>query len=536
MRNFSQYTTYRSLLAQKQGSGFSEAEVKDILRQVLSQLTKLHDLKQAHGAISLDTVAYDSNRMHIVLLADNGMSQPIYLAPEVAQTRQATPAADIYALGVFCIVLLTGLSPEQLKTPENEWDWEEFCTVSNRFVPILNMALFESPDFRYVNSGQMLRSLQRALANTDQQVKTPMINPNTPEIDKPLNPPAPPITAINPPSTQFAKIISQPQQTFSGLPELPNSELPAPEFVNESLNIEPLDLELNSGANYRSTTIRAKAELPDSPTYKSTYKKRTGDSSTSKPVNKGKNGKIRVLFLMLTGLGLTAWAIVSAYAYTQSKYAGTTSQNIQIESIPSQSLVMESGSARSEIARSEIARIEKAPKTDDNINKLISLARDKYENSGSVIEAKTILQAIPASSQITKKTDQLLQEWQEDTKKNGDLIQKAETAIANGNLQQAIEIVKGVSSTPYWQQRSKKIAANAKLQLDKKMVISDPVPSPYIATPPVSEVIPPQKPPMRSQPYYNPPPSESAPREYPAREPTREPTAKEVPPTPRDAN
>ena len=160
MRNFSQYTTYRSLLAKKQGGGFSEAEVKDILRQVLSQLTKLHDLKRAHGAISLDTVAYDSSRMHIVLLPDNGMSQPIYLAPEVAKTRQATPAADIYALGVFSIVLLTGLSPEQLKTPENEWDWEEFCTVSNRFVPILNMALFDSPDFRYINSGQMLGASQ----------------------------------------------------------------------------------------------------------------------------------------------------------------------------------------------------------------------------------------------------------------------------------------------------------------------------------------------------------------------------------------
>jgi len=523
MRNFSQYTTYRSLLAQKQGSGFSEAEVKDILRQVLSQLTKLHDLRQAHGAISLDTVAYDSSRMHIVLLPDNGMSQPIYLAPEVAQTRQATPAADIYALGVFSIVLLTGLSPEQLKTPENEWDWEEFCTVSNRFVPILNMAIFESPDFRYVNSGQMLRSLQRALTNNDLQFKTPMINPNTPEIDKPLNTPALPITAINSPSTQFTKVISQPRQSFS---DLPTPELPPSELLSESLHIEPLDLEFNSGGNYSDTATRIKADLPDSPTYKSTYKKNTDDRSAFKPANKN---KIRSLLLMLIGMGLTTWAIVTAYAYTQSKYTATASQNIQMENVPSQSLVIEP-----EVARSEIARIEKAPKTDDNINKLISLAREKYENSGSLTEAKTILQAIPPSSQITKKTDQLLQQWQEDTKKNGDLIQKAETAIANGNWQQAIEIVKGVSSTAYWQQRSKKIAANAKQQLDKKMVISDPVPSPYIVPPPVSEAITPQEPsaPLKEQPYYNPPASEPAPREYPAREPA----TKEAPPAPRDAN
>jgi hypothetical protein len=416
-------------------------------------------------------------------------------------------------------VLLTGLSPEQLKTPENEWDWEEFCTISNRFVPILNMALFESPDFRYINSGQMLRSLQLALTNTDLQFKTPTINPSTPEIEKPLNTPSLPISAFNSP--------------------LPPPELPIPESLtkslSDSLNIEPLDLEFNADGNYRDTSIRTKADLPNSPTYKSTYKKRTDDKS--KPFNKN---KIRVLLLMLIGMGLTTWAIVTAYAYMQSnnqannqaKYRAIASQNIKMENVPSQSLVMES-----ESARSEIGRIEKAPKTDDNINKLISLAKEKYENSGSLTEAKTILQAIPANSQITKKTDQLLQQWQEDTKKNGDLIQKAETAIANGNLQQAIEIVKGVSSTPYWRNRSKKIAATAKQQLDKKMVISDPVSQPYIA-PPVSEAIAPQEPsaPLKEQPYYNPPVSEPAPREYPAREPTREPATKEVPPTPRDAN
>ena len=150
-------------------------------------------------------------------------------------------------------------------------------------------------------------------------------------------------------------------------------------------------------------------------------------------------------------------------------------------------------------------------------------------------------QFLPAIK-LLKKTDQLLQEWQEDTKKNGDLIQKAETAIANGKWQQAIEILKGVSSTRYWQQRSKKIAANAKQQLDKKTVISEPVASPYIGAPPVSEAVTPQEPsePIREQPYYSAPVSEPAPREYPAREPareiTREPVAKEAPPTPRDAN
>jgi DNA primase len=309
-------------------------------------------------------------------------------------------------------------------------------------------------------------------------------------------------------------------------------ELPSPQSLSESFNIEPLDEEFNSSISYGDTTIRSKADLPDSPTYKSNYKKRTDDINSKS----GNKGRMRVLLLMLIGMGFTAWAIVTAYGFMQSNTQSNrqskdiANQNIQSENVPSQSLVMDSN-----LARSEIARIEKAPKTDDNINKLISLARNKYENSGSLTESKTILQAIPVNSQVTNKTDQLLQEWQEDTKKNGDLIQKAETAIANGKWQQAIEIVKGVSSTPYWQQRGKKIAANAKQQLDKdkKMVISEPVVPPYV--PPVSEAIAPKEPsaPVNEQPYYSAP--EPPPREYSAREPVREPV-KEVPPAPRDAN
>ena len=91
MQSFSQYLTCRSMLAKKQGKGFSETETKEILRQVLAQLNTLHERRQSHGSISLDTIAYDQKRLMIVLLPSNGRNNPIYLAPEVVQTRQATP-------------------------------------------------------------------------------------------------------------------------------------------------------------------------------------------------------------------------------------------------------------------------------------------------------------------------------------------------------------------------------------------------------------------------------------------------------------
>jgi hypothetical protein len=53
MQSFSQYLTCRSMLAKKQGKGFSETEIKEILRQVLAQLNTLHERRQSHASISL---------------------------------------------------------------------------------------------------------------------------------------------------------------------------------------------------------------------------------------------------------------------------------------------------------------------------------------------------------------------------------------------------------------------------------------------------------------------------------------------------
>jgi serine/threonine protein kinase len=165
------------MLAKKQGKGFSETETKEILRQVLAQVNTLHERRQSHGSISLDTIAYDQKRMMIVLLPSNGRNNPIYLAPEVVQTRQATPTADIYAVAVVMIVLLTGSPPEELKTATDMWNWEERCNISDRFIQILNIALSATRDFRYVNAGQMIRSLKPIIAIPEPKIDPNLINP-----------------------------------------------------------------------------------------------------------------------------------------------------------------------------------------------------------------------------------------------------------------------------------------------------------------------------------------------------------------------
>ena len=482
------FITYRALLAKRQGKGFSEVEVTSILRQILSQLTKLHDLKQAHGAISLDTVVHDSERMHIVLLPDNWMNHPIYLAPEVAKNRQATPAADIYALGVFVIVLLTGLSPEELKTADNEWNWEDRCDVSNRFIQMLNMALFDAYEFRYVNAGQMLRSLQPLLSATQRKPES-SFPISTQTATKPRILPPPDLSL-----TQFPK------------PPLPPSELNVPdspkETLTDSFNLETVEA-FDFGSNDLRKTSDLKADLPDSPIYR-----KTGFSKdTSK---KNAKSRVRIFILIISGIGIIAIAVIASYFYVQSRSAGNANKNIQASNTATQSVS----------AESEKERIEREKKVEQKTNQLLKSAKAKYQNTGSLIEAKTILQGIPANSPMRPAADRLINQWQEETKKNNELIKKAETAIANGNWQQAIDSVQNVSPNPYWQQRSKKILEDA----NKKIIETSPVAVPIPAVTPVSDAT--QEP---SAPIQELPPLSS-----PA--PPQEPEAKDAPPPPRAAN
>lgn len=158
MQNHSQFIPYQTILAERQGRGFSEAEVADILYQVLLQLLQWHDQGQAYGFISLETIAQDPVSNQVVIL-QSGQFVSGYLAPEVAQSGQISPSGDIYALGVAIAVLLTGQAPETLRNFDGSWNWSDRCVVSDQFEQIVNLALTDYATHRYVNARQILAAL-----------------------------------------------------------------------------------------------------------------------------------------------------------------------------------------------------------------------------------------------------------------------------------------------------------------------------------------------------------------------------------------
>lgn len=171
--------TYQVLLDDRRRGGltFSEAEVVQLLHQLLPVLTYLHSAGIVHRDIALDNIILRSHDQQPVLI-DFGvvkavatqLSQPVasqtlvgkpgYAAPEQLHSGKANPSSDLYALAVACIVLLTGREPKSLYEPVGlSWEWQRYATVTPRFADVLNCLLSYKPSDRYQSASEVLQAL-----------------------------------------------------------------------------------------------------------------------------------------------------------------------------------------------------------------------------------------------------------------------------------------------------------------------------------------------------------------------------------------
>ncbi|MBW4630875.1 MAG: hypothetical protein KME30_02895 [Iphinoe sp. HA4291-MV1] len=150
---------YRTLLLERQGRGFPEVEVTEILRQVLPQLAHIHAQGLVHGGISVDTLWQDQTSLQPVLVENHGFVAPGYVAPEQLQTGQMSAAGDIYALGVTMLVLLSGQNPETLRNYDGTWNWQDYCVVSDQLAAVLQRSIALQQSDRYANAMEMLQRI-----------------------------------------------------------------------------------------------------------------------------------------------------------------------------------------------------------------------------------------------------------------------------------------------------------------------------------------------------------------------------------------
>ncbi|MFS8116866.1 MAG: protein kinase domain-containing protein, partial [Microcoleus sp.] len=136
---------------------FSEAEIVDVLQQILPVLQFIHDNGAIHRDIKPDNIVRETavgERAGKLFLIDFGAVKQVaagvsaqssivfgtsgYAPPEQVSGEPVYPSTDLYALGVTCLYLLTGKRPQELmESPTRRWNWRVWADVSDRLAAIL---------------------------------------------------------------------------------------------------------------------------------------------------------------------------------------------------------------------------------------------------------------------------------------------------------------------------------------------------------------------------------------------------------------
>jgi serine/threonine-protein kinase len=176
--------TYQELLETRLRGGqrFSEPEVTQLLAQLLPVLDYLHGIGVIHRDIAPDNLILRNADGLPVLIDFGGVKQ---LATQLVQQQQGLPenptrlgkagyapaeqldggaigpSADLYALAVTALVMLTGEPPQALYDAyQKTWRWQQHCRLSPRLSAVLTRMLAPIPRDRYPSAAAVLQDLQ----------------------------------------------------------------------------------------------------------------------------------------------------------------------------------------------------------------------------------------------------------------------------------------------------------------------------------------------------------------------------------------
>ncbi|WP_181256793.1 bifunctional serine/threonine-protein kinase/ABC transporter substrate-binding protein [Merismopedia glauca] len=164
---------------------FSEAEVVQLLREILEILDFIHSQGAIHRDIKPSNIMRDlQGKLYLVDFGAvkqvvttatsvpgglegslTGVFTPEYAPWEQRQCRAIYPSSDLYALAVTCLNLLTAKQPPALFDPQtNAWSWRTpDVQVSDRLASILNRMLCDRPTDRFQSARDVLEALNASL-------------------------------------------------------------------------------------------------------------------------------------------------------------------------------------------------------------------------------------------------------------------------------------------------------------------------------------------------------------------------------------
>ncbi|MEG5033075.1 serine/threonine-protein kinase [Microcoleus sp. AT3-D2] len=178
--------SYRFLLdaRKRQGLRFIEAEINQLLIQILPVLEYIHSLGVIHRDISPDNLILRSSDGMPVLIDFGGVKQVAatveslfaeangtlapatrigklgYAPVEQMQMGIVSPHSDLYALAATVLVLLTGKEPHQLlDTQTLNWNWRAECSLSPNLSLVLDKMLAQQPSQRYSSAREVMLAL-----------------------------------------------------------------------------------------------------------------------------------------------------------------------------------------------------------------------------------------------------------------------------------------------------------------------------------------------------------------------------------------
>lgn len=159
----------------------SQAEVKQFLSEILPLLEFIHSQQLIHRDIKPANLIRGKQDRKLVLIdfgavkncqdvpentlqettwTDISIGTPGFAPPEQMLMRPVF-ASDIYALGVTCLYLLTGKSPQSFAYNSStcEMVWQKYVQVSDHFAEVLNKMLESTVRYRYQSARDILRAL-----------------------------------------------------------------------------------------------------------------------------------------------------------------------------------------------------------------------------------------------------------------------------------------------------------------------------------------------------------------------------------------